>query len=259
MSEPRGRNRHADVEERFDQELRRAARALATADIPRDVLDPGTGDGVRTSGAAGPVRAGRPLPGLAAIAAAIVVLLLSIGLALAPGVGGPGAQPSATPAKTPLASGATVFRTTAEIRADLVTLGYGCTVGLPLASIAPVPDAMAREAAVCTPPAASASFLSAVIVGESAGGRVVEIHAKADIVGADTPAARAAIAAAIAKAAAVGVVNGSGTAVAAWVEANLPTLERGQDASTEVVGVTLALDRNATGGYFLVMRQAGAG
>ena len=140
-----------------------------------------------------------------------------------------------------------------------MTLGYSCIVGPAIASPAPGPDAVARQAAVCNAPADIGPLLAAVIVGESAGGQVVEAHAKSDIVGADTPAARAAVAVAVGKDAAVVVRAGRGDAIAGWVQANLPSLAKGGSVSTVIEGLALRLDRGATGGYQVEMTPASAG
>jgi hypothetical protein len=233
---------------RFDRELRLAAQGLVGEELPRGVLDPAVAP-----------RLGRPAPVLATLAAAVVILVVAVAIAGLPrGFGGPGPGSSASVPASAAPSVAPAFRTTAEIRADLVTLRYSCIAGPALASIGPGADAIARQSAVCNAPADIGPLLAAVIVGESADGRVVEAHAKSDIVGADTPAARAAVAAVLGKDAAIIVVAGRGDAVAAWVDAKLPVLEKNDATSTVIDGVALRLDRSATGGYELEMTRTGA-
>jgi hypothetical protein len=223
---------------RFDRELRLAAKGLVGEELPHGVLDPAVAP-----------RIGRPAPVLATLAAAVVILVVAVAIAGLPrGFGGPGPGSSASVPASAAPSVAPAFRTTAEIRADLVTLRYSCIAGPALASIGPGADAIARQSAVCNAPADIGPLLAAVI----------EAHAKSDIVGADTPAARAAVAAVLGKDAAIVVVAGRGDAVAAWVEAKLPVVEKNDATSTVIDGVALRLDRSATGGYELEMTRTGA-
>jgi hypothetical protein len=149
------------------------------------------------------------------------------------------------------------LRSSADIRSDLEQLGYACRAGQPLASILPGASAVVREPVVCTP-ADTSVFMAAVIVGESASGAVVEVHAKADLVGADTPSGRAAVATALAKAAAVVVRTGSGTAVGAWVESSLPSIEANGAVKDQVEGYALKVGRTSDGGYQLFISIAAA-
>lgn len=235
--------------DRFDEELRRAARSLVTDELPRGVWDPAVGASLGRGGLDGVVRSRRALPGLASVVGAVAVLLLAIAVVFAPGSpGGPG--PSATP--SPVPSTTPVFRTSTEIRADFITLQYMCVAGQTVAPTATGPDVVTRESVVCTPPTKSSPpYMAAVIVGESADGRVVEVHAKGDLVGVDVPASRAALATLLAKAAAVVVPEGSGNAVGTWVESNLATLERGDAVETSIAGLRLEMGRGVTSGYTL--------
>jgi hypothetical protein len=239
-------------DERFDEELRRAARSLVTEELPRGVLDPSLGGSLGTAGRDGDVRVRRALPGLASVAGAIAVLLLATAVVFAPGSPG-GTGPSATvgPTATPSPAPTPPLRTTAEIRADLTRYGYSCSAGLPLSTIEPGPDAVVRESTVCLAPADAGPLDGAVIVGESASGQVVEVHAKADIVGPDTPEARTAIAELLAKAAALAAHQGDGSTLATWVLGRVPSLEKDKGTATELLGIGLKLGRLATGGYVL--------
>lgn len=239
--------RHS-TSERFDRELRRAAQGLVSQELPPGTLDPALGPRPRGS-----------YPGVATLAAVVAVLVVVVAITSLPrGSGGPAGTSPAGPVASAPASAPPAFRTTAEIRADLVTLAYSCIAGPTAATVEPGPDAIARQAAVCNAPADIGPLLAAVIVSESADRRVVEAHAKADIVGADTPAARAAVAAVLGKDVAVVVVAGRGNAVSAWVESKLPGLERNDATSTVIDGVALRLDRSATGGYQVEMTLIGS-
>ena len=238
--------------QRFDEELRRAARALVTEELPRGVLDPSVGASLDLAGRDGEVRVRRALPGLASVAGAVAVLLLATAVVFAPGSpGGPGPSATARPTASPSPAPTSPLRTTAEIRADFVRLHYSCSEGLPLSTIEPGPDAVVRESIVCLAPPDAGPIDGAVIVGESASGQVVEVHAKADIVGADTPEARTAIAELLAKAAAVAAHQGDGSTLATWVLAFVPSLEKDKGVATELRGIGLKLGRNPTGGYQL--------
>ena len=244
-------NARPDREQRFDAELRRAARALVTEELPTGVLDPAAGASLGLGAAAdGAVRGRRVVPGFAAVAGAIAVLLVATAIAFAPSVPGSSA-PAPTPSPVPTPAAAPVFRETLAIRLDLETLDYQCGAGRPLASIGPGPNAIAREAVVCTAPAAMGPFMAAVIVSESASGQVVEVHAKADFTNGDTPAGRTAVASMLAKAAAISVVKGSGNVLGDWVVGHLAALEANDRVSTELEGLALEPLRNSDGGYFL--------
>lgn len=250
-----------DADERFDEELRQAMRALVTDELPRGVLDPAVGVslGLGTAVSA-TVRGRRALPGFAGLAAAVVVLLLATAVALAPGsFGAPSPSPEPSPTATPAPTLTPVFRTSAEIRLDFEKLRYTCQDGLPVATIAPGPDAVVRESVVCLPPTDLGPFLAAMIVGESASGQVVEVHLKADFTAGDTLPARESLATALGKAAAVVAVEGSGTAVGTWVETNLPALAVNQGVKFGVEGLSLKIGRDATGSYSVVILRVGNG
>ncbi|MEO8273628.1 MAG: hypothetical protein ABI620_06155 [Chloroflexota bacterium] len=251
------RDDRAAREQRFEEELGRVSRSLVTEELPRDVLSEPVSASLGLGRAVdGSVSARRPLPGLATAAAVAVVLLLATVVVVAPQLpGGPG--PSASPAASasPTPTTAPVFRTSAEIRTDFEALEYTCRAGQVLASVAPGPSAFVRESVICTPVATDV-FMAAVIVGESASGVVVEVHAKADFVGADTPTARAAVASTLAKAAAIVVRAGTGTAVGSWVESNVPAIESNGVAKAQVDGYAVLLKRTSDGGYQLTISIA---
>ncbi len=255
MSErrPRGR-RGPDAEARFDEELRRTARSLVSGQLPGDVLDEQVSSSLGLGlGVEGSVAGRRPVPALAAFVGLAVVLVLSSAIAFGPRLpGGPGPSPTESPAPTIAAA----FRTTAQIRADYLTLGYTCQAGQTIGPTSTGRDAIVRESAICLPRTDGEPYLAAVIVGESAAGQVVEVHAKADLVGADVAASRAALATLFAKAAAVVVLEGSGTPVGTWVELNLPALDANGSVSTTTGGVHLVMSRSATGSYTLRLTPA---
>jgi hypothetical protein len=250
-----------DADQRFEEELRRATRALVTEELPRGVLDPAVGASFGLGAAIdGEVRPRRSLPGLAGMAAAVVVVLLATVVAFGPGLpGGTGPSPERSPTigPSPTASPAPTaisLRPTGAIRVDMARLEYTCSEGKPLSSIGPGPNPVTRESAVCVAPEDIGPFMAAVIVGETAGGWVVEVHTKADIVGEDSPAARAAVAAALAKAAAIAVgFPGTGNQVGDWVVATLPTLERSTGDTVELGGISVKAVRNETGGYLVIV------
>jgi hypothetical protein len=247
-----------DREARFDAELRRVARAVVTEELPTGVLDPAVGASLGLGVADGAVRAHRGMPGVAAVAGAVAVLVLATAIAFAPRSPGSSAGvPTPSPVPTPTA--APVFRTTLAIRLDLQTLDYRCADGRPLASIGSGPGAIAREATVCTAPETIGPFMAAVIVGESAAGQVVDVHAKADFTNGDTPAARRAVASSLAKAAAISAVQGSGNVLGDWVNSNVGALEPNDRVSTVLEGLTLELLRNSDGGYSLRIALGGLG
>jgi hypothetical protein len=243
-----GRN---DRETRFDEELRRTARSLVAEPLPRGVLDSSLDE----------VRSRRAVPGFAPAAVAILILLVATALTLGPGsFGGPQPAPTASPAASPTASptpATELFRTSAAIRADFERLGWSCRAGEPLSSIGPGPNAVVRESVVCLPPDSVVEYMAAVIVGETAAGKVVDVHVKANIVGDDTAATREAIAIAFAKAAAIGsAIPTAGNELGQWVQATLLTLKPSGSAAKAIRGFGLKLFRDETGGYQLSVQPA---
>lgn len=247
---------------RFDDELRRSARALVAEELPRGILDQPVG------GRVGEGFAGRrSSPGLAAILAAVAILLTATVIALAPGTGprpspspgvSPNPSPSATPARTkpPFVER---FRSTAAIVGQLAKVGYRCNDGAPLASVGPEPDAVTKEAAACSAPDSIGPFMLAVIVGEAANGKVVELHVKADLVGPDTTESRAAMAGEMARIFALSLLDeGAGQSGGSWAAVHVVELEPGTDAEVVLRQVDFHAARLPTSSYFVVVRGAAA-
>jgi hypothetical protein len=239
---------------RFDNELRRAARALVLEELPEGVLDQ---EVLGTAGRG--VVARRGAPGLAVTVVATVILLTAAAIALAPATAPPpAASPSPAPAQTK-APFVEHFRSTDVIRGQLAKLGYSCNDGFPPSSIGPESDAVTREATVCTAPESIGPFVMAVVVGEAANGKVVELTIKSDIVGADSAESRAALAAGVAKVFAGAFVDEvAGQNGGSWAKVHLPQLERGEDTDVILRQVSFRASRLASSSYFIVARGAAA-
>jgi hypothetical protein len=239
---------------RFDDELRRAARGLVMEELPRGVLDQEvlgtTGRGVISR---------RGAPGLAATVAAALILLTAAAIALAPATApSPAASPTPVPTQTK-APFVEPFRSTDVIRGQLAKLGYSCNDGFPSSSVGPEADAVTREATVCTAPQSSGPFVMAVIVGEAANGKVVELTIKSDLVGTDDADSRAALAAGVAKVFSGAFVDeGAGQNGGSWAKVLLPQLERGDDIDVILRQVSFRASRLASSSYLIVARGAGA-
>lgn len=254
-----------ELEARFDAELARVARSLVTEDLPRGVLDAGLApDGIRPGG----VRARRPVPAYAGLAA-VLVLLLGAAVALVPG-GTPPATvaPSSTPsippatdpsqgpspAGTPVTPG--TFRSTGEIQADFQRLGFACRPGNELLPTGPSPSQMINEGAVCSAPADAGPYKAVAIIGEARDGRVVELHVKADLTGEDSAAAREAIAEPLAKAVAIAVSGaGVGDQLGEWVVDAVPLLTLDDSNSTKLAGFAVKVARSSSGTYQVLLAQ----
>jgi hypothetical protein len=239
------------VNDRFDEELRRAARRLVTEDLPAGVLDPAVGPPVGiASGSRGLA------PGFATGLAALAILVLATIVGL-----GPTTEPGATPTPTPPPSllpskgPGPVFRTTVDLVAHVIALDYRCNDGLPLPTSGPSAGLAVRQSAVCTAPADVGPLQAAIIVGESAAGDVVTVRLKANIVGADTPAARGAVAKALAEVVERAYADApAGTVAGAYVITTLPALEpTPTNATTEVGGVQVTLERAEDGWYLITL------
>jgi hypothetical protein len=235
------------VSERFDDELRRAARRLVTEELPPGMLDPGLIASPAESG----VRARRALPGLATSGAAVALLIVTIAIGLAPG----GPDPSASLVPTSAASLVTgpVFRSTTEIVAQVAALGYSCNDGQPLPTSGAGAGLAVRESAVCISPDDAGPLFVAIIVAESAAREVVWVAFKSDIVGDDTPAAREAVATTLARLVDRSMPEaGSSRAVGAFILARLPLLEPGAPpAADDLGGIDVSIDRHETGTYIV--------
>lgn len=244
------------VDDRFDDALGRVARSLVTERLPQGLLDPAVSESLGLPTTGEDERDSRRIPGFAVAGAALVVLLLAAA-SLAPTLLIPGGgQATLAPTATAAPSATPAFRSTAEIRADLVLLGYSCVDGAGDVPIEPAADGRARESALCTAPETVGPLTAVVIVGESFDGRVVEVRAQADIVGFDIPASRRSVAATLAKAVAVVVPEGLGNAVATWVANNVPVVERKGTVTVELRGYALHVDRDVEGSYTLVVVSA---
>jgi hypothetical protein len=235
------------VSERFDAELRRAARSLVTEELPPGILEPRLGGSPGASG----VRTSRALTGFATATSAIALLVIAVAMGLAPEGPGPSASPPATPSSSAAAS--PTFRSTTEIVGQIAALGYSCDDGKPLPTGPAATGLAVRESAVCTSPDGAGPFFVAIIVGESVTRGVVWVAFKADIVGADTPSARDALAASL-----TGLVDrsiadsGSSKAVGSFILARLPSLEPGAPpAADDLAGIDISIDRHETGTYIV--------
>jgi hypothetical protein len=248
--------------ERFDEELRRAARSMVTEPLP-----PGTLEEALTGRPADGLRARRTLPGFATAVTTIALLILATAVALAPG----GPEPSASPAiptaagspavgsATPIPSPAPtkgagpIFRPTTDIVGHVTALGYACNDGQALPTGRPSSDLAVRESALCSTAKEVEPLFAAIIVAESAERVVVRISFKADIVGTDTAAARDAVAAELARLVARSMPDSlRGAAVGGHIVERLPSLERGSPpAIADVAGVRISLERHETGTYIV--------
>ena len=235
------------MNERFDEELRRAARSLVTEELPPGILDSRLGG----SSTAGGVRARRALPGFATAATAVALLLVAVAIGLAPGSPEPSASPFTTPT-APVAAGP-IFRSTTEIVGRVAALGYSCDDGNPLPTSGAGSGLAVRESAVCTSPDDAGPFHVAIIAAESATREVVWVAFKADIVGDDTPAARDAIATTLASLIEGSMLDsGTSRAVGAFILARLPFLEPGAPpAADDLGGIDVSIDRHETGTYIV--------
>ncbi len=235
------------MSERFDDELRWAARRLVTEELPPGILDPHL---VRAPVESG-VRARRAVPGFATAVTAVALLVLGVAIGLAPGGPDPSASPLTTPA--PSMAAGPVFRPTTEIVAHVVALGYSCNDGNPLPTGGAGAGLAVRESAVCTSPIEAGPFLAAIIVAESATREVGWVAFKADIVGEDTPAAREAIATTLDGLLARSMLDpGSRMAVGSFIRARLPGLGPGAPpAADDLGGIDVSVDRHETGTYIV--------
>lgn len=244
---------------RFDDALRRTARSMATEELPSGILDPGL------SGGTGGVRHGTALrgfaPGFAGMAAALLVLVLATGVALAPGgIGGPTLS---APVESSFATTAPLFRTSAALATNLRELGYQCGPGGALATVGSRPGQAEREGLVCVTQKDDATKLAALITGEAGAGEVVKVTIKGEPVGTDPEAAIEELAIAFAKLTFISIVDPVAAPTAGdWVNAELPKLaaEPANKTVVKLVGdVRLTLEQSALGGYLLLLEPAAAG
>jgi hypothetical protein len=238
---------------RFDADLRQAARGLVVEELPRGILDPGLARGL---GGVDRERSARAFaPGLAGIAAALVIIVLAATSVIAP-VGGP-TPGASTPAESSFTSTPPLFRASQVITLDMLKLKYSCVAGHELATPGPDPDQPVREGVVCATVEQDTEKMAALITSQNAAGDVVEITIKGDLVGTDLKAATAVLAGAFAKMVIVSIADQAVARQAAdYVLAELPTLQilPSGDHSTGFVGrIRLTLMREPTGSFELLM------
>lgn len=244
---------------RFDDALRRAARGIVAEELPSGILAPGLvagPDGVRH----GPALRGFA-PGLAGMAAAVMILVLATGIALAPGgFGGPTISP---PVESSFAATVPLFRTSAALATDLRGLGYQCGPGGALPTVGSRPGQAEREGLVCVTQKDDPTKQAALITGETGASEVVRVTIKGEPVGTDPEAAIEELATAFAKLTFISIVDPVAAPVAGnWVNAELPklTAEPANDTAVNVIGgIRLTLERSALGGYLLVLEPAAGG
>jgi hypothetical protein len=204
----------------------------------------------------GGVRRGSALrgftPGLAGVAAALLVLVLGTGVALAPGgIVGPTRTPSLpipTPARLP------VFHPSTVIQAQLRELPYECQRGNPLPTTRPgQPE---REGIICATRKEETTMSSVLITGEGGDGEVVIVSIKGELAG-TTASATETLATAMAKLTYASIADPVDAPIAGdWVNAEVRKLRvlPGGDAAVNVIGdIRLTLQRSPAGDFFLVM------
>jgi hypothetical protein len=233
--------------ERFDEELRRAARSLAVEPLPPEILLPS----ITGQPSLGGIRARRTVPGLATAATAIALLVVAMAVALSAG----GPQPTASPDLSPRPSkgAGPLFRSTTDIVGNVGTLGYACGDGQPLPTGRSGSDHAVRESAICTTAKDVEPLFAAIIVAESAGRSVVRISFKADIVGEDLPASREAVAKELEKLVETALLDpGAAAAIGEVIVERLPELERaGAGVSLDLAGLHVSMARHETGTYIV--------
>ena len=245
---------------RFDDALRRTARAIVVEELPRGILDPGL------AAAPGTVRRGTALrgfqPGLAGVAAAVAILILATGIALIPGgLVNPRTTPT-LPTSTGLASIVPLFRPTAAIAADANVLKLTCIPGGPLPTHDARPGQPEREGVVCASVKDDATKMVALITGESGAGDVVRVWIKGELVG-STLEATEALAIGFAKLTFVSIADPAVAPVAGdWVDETLRELRllpEGDSAIRVLGGIQFTFERNPSGDFMLRMEPFAQG
>ena len=230
---------------RFDDELERSARRLISEDLPRGILDPGLSGKVNVVPRM-PALAPGVTAGVAGLAIIVLVTVVGIRPVLSPGQTQtlpPLAQIEASPS-SPLVSLAQLTAALQEI------LGYDCRAGD--APLAPESSGgSAGTSATCTKPPDAGPYTAAVTVDASPRGEVFRVTITAELVGAQGPRERDAVATAMAKVAAEAFIGqGPGLRAANFVfgkasQLSGPAWAMGINES----GVWLDLRRLADGGY----------
>ncbi len=236
---------------RFDDALRRTARAMAVEELPRGMLDPAA------SGGLAGVRHGPTLrrfsPGLTSAAAAVALLVLATGVALAPG--GPGnPSQSAPPVDSGFTSTLPVFHPSAVIVAQLSELPYVCEAGNPLPTTRPgQPE---REGIICATRKEDTTMQSALITSEAGDGEVVMVTIKGELAG-TTLTATETLATAMAKLTYASIADPVDAPIAGdWVNAEvrkLRVLPGGDSVVRNIGDIRLTLERSPSGDFFLLM------
>jgi hypothetical protein len=242
---------------RFDTELRQAARGFVAEELPRDILDPGLVRGLGTMDRGRSARAFAP--GMAGIAAALVIVILAATNAIAPG--GPSARPS-VPAESSFTSTLPVFRSSVSIIKDMQRLKYVCRPGHELATAGPDPDLAIREGVVCTTVKEDTEKMASLVGVQNEAGDIVAVSIKGDLVG-TTVAATQVLSDAIAKLTFVAIADPVVAPEAAEiVKAELPKLQvlpTGDDTIREVGGIRITMSRDQRGSYLLYLEPAPPG
>jgi hypothetical protein len=235
---------------RFDDDLRRTARGLVAEDLPQGVLDPELAP--RMVGAIRPMR--NATPGLAGAFAALVIVVVGITVALAPGGLGPGA----TPQDTGLQLAVPVFRATVDIIRDVQAMGYSCIPGHALPTTGPSARPGEREGVECLTPKSLESATAAITPVETGDGKVVEIAISGELYGASTVTSRDELADVMSKLTALSISDPQAARDAAgFVLDTLPRLRvlaSGDDALMLFGNVRVYLQRYIAGGYRLVLQ-----
>lgn len=241
---------------RFDDALRRTARSMAAEALPAGILDPGLAGG---QGDLGGIRRGSALrgfaPGLAGMAAAVMVVVLATGIALAPGgIGGPTESP---PVESSFAATLPLFYPSAVIEAQLGGLNYVCVPGRPLATVGTQPGQAEREGVICMSPKEDTTRTAALITLESSNKEVVTVTIKGQVEGAATEAALEGLATIVAKLTFAAIADEVDAPLAGdWVNATLPTLRElpGGDAAVNAIGgIRITLQRDEAANFLVLL------
>ncbi|HET9853340.1 MAG TPA: hypothetical protein VFP56_12670 [Candidatus Limnocylindrales bacterium] len=235
---------------RFDDELRTTARGLVGEQLPHGVLDaelaPRLVDGLR------PMR--HAAPGIASMFAALVILVVAVTVAVAPGGLGPGA----TPQDTGLQFAVPVFRATVDIIRDVQAMEYSCIPGHALPTTGPGARLGEREGVACLTPKSLESATARITPVETREGKVVEITITGEQYGASTVTSRDELADVMSKLTALSISDPKvARDAAAFVLETLPRLRvltSGDDALVIYGNVRILLQRYIAGDYRLTLQ-----